>query len=198
MKVNLTSEDMFKLADYLKEYAKRFEECVHTFLDMIAERGIQVAKINEGDFAGCMVYEKVFTNEGEDYKVSIIARDRNLITNAWYASAKSQEVRSYEISPLLMAEFGSGFYAQTHPNVPEAGQGTLNVYGHANDSNGWYWYSDEVKARTGDMIESVSSTGRYKYHSYGNPPSMPLQKAVDEIIKDVEGIARQAFGGLHE
>jgi hypothetical protein len=90
-----------------------------------------------------------------------------------------------------MAEFGSGHYAITEEGI--GGQGTLNTYGHAFDSNGWYWWTDDVtQVSSGDVMVSAAN-GRWKFHSYGTPPSRPLHNAVMTCISEVEEVAREVF-----
>lgn len=186
--VNLNVRDLKAFANELNQYADMFEVKVKTFLDKLADLAIHVASINEGDFSGYIVYSKEF--EGSK-TVKVMAKDSQVITNSWYAGSKSTELRQEEISPLLMAEFGSGRYAISKEGI--GGQGTLNTYGHAFDSNGWYWWTDDVtQVSSGDAMVSASN-GRWKFHSYGTPPSQPLHKAVMACISEVEEIAREVF-----
>lgn len=186
--VNLNVRDLMTLADELNQYADRFEEKIKIFLDKLADLAIYVASVNEGDFSGYIVYSKEF--EGNK-TVKVMAKDSQVITNSWYAGSKSTDLKQEEISPLLMAEFGSGRYAISEAGI--GGQGSLNVYGHAFDSNGWYWWTDDVtQVSSGDAMVSAAN-GRWKFHSYGTPPSRPLHKAVMTCISEVEEIAREVF-----
>lgn len=174
-----------KLADDLRAYADSLPVKIMQFLELLADKGISVAKANEGDFAGYIVYTKE-PAEGE-YAISMVARDRTLITNSWYTSASDNaEVRSDTFSPLLMAEFGSGYY-----QVDDYGVGRLpDSMGHGGDAEGWFWWSDEY--RDGEAVSWKN--GRYLFHSYGTPPTMPIHRAVMAMIEDVESIARSVFG----
>lgn len=186
--VNLNVKELSKLAEDLNKYADSFEEKVKTFLDKLADLAISVASVNEGDFSGYIVYSKEF---GGGNSIKIMAKDSQVITNSWYAGSKSKELRQETISPLLMAEFGSGHYAISEAGI--GGQGTLNEYGHAFDSNGWYWWTDDVtQVTSGDAMISAAN-GRWKFHSYGTPPSRPLHNAVMACINEVEEIAREVF-----
>ena len=192
--VKLDSNELNELARKLDVYATRFELKIRTFLKMLADLAIDVAQTNEGDFAGLIVYSKVFeTNEGGQ-TVKMVAKS-DPITRAWYASSISNEVRTEEISPLLMAEFGSGHKAISASGEAEGmgGQGTLNLYHHAFDSNGWYWWTDEPNGDSDAQLVN-DTNGRFKYHSYGQAPSQPLHNAVMACIREVEGIAREVFG----
>lgn len=192
-RVSLDPKELDKLANYLENYAKTFEKKVQLFLEKLADKGIEVASVNGGDFSSYIVYSKKVEN---GTIVKMIAQDKQEITNSWYASATSQTVRQETISPLLMAEFGSGHYAvDAEGDASElGGQGTLNVYGHAFDSNGWYWWSDDATSISGDDTPMYEKKGRWKFHSKGVHPSQPLHKAVMACIEQVEGIAREVFG----
>jgi len=191
MRVSLDTKELDALADYLDNYAKTFEQKVQTFLEKLAEKGIEVASVNGGDFSSYIVYSKKVES---GTKVLMIAKDREEITNSWYASSTSKELRQETISPLLMAEFGSGHYAISAEGEASGlgGQGTLNKYGHAFDSNGWYWWSDDATSMDGKLLNEKD--GRWRFHSRGTHPSQPLHKAVMACIEQVEGIAREVFG----
>jgi len=191
MRVSLDTKELDALADYLDNYAKTFEQKVQTFLEKLAEKGIEVASVNGGDFSSYIVYSKKVKS---GTKVLMIAKDREEITNSWYASSTSKELRQETISPLLMAEFGSGHYAISAEGEASGlgGQGTLNKYGHAFDSNGWYWWSDDATSMDGEPLNEKD--GRWRFHSRGTHPSQPLHKAVMACIEQVKGIAREVFG----
>ncbi len=179
----LNPSSLYKLADDLRKYADSMPMKIQRFLEALADRGIEVARANEGDFAGYIVY----TKEPIEGGISLIARDRNEITNSWYVSASpNAEMRSDTFSPLLMAEFGSGAY-----QVDNYGVGRLpDSMGHGGDTNGWYWWSDTF--RDGEAVSWKN--GRYLFHSYGTPPTMPMHNAVITMIEEVESIARSVFG----
>lgn len=191
MRVSLDTKELDALADYLDNYARTFEQKVQTFLERLAEKGIEVASVNGGDFSSYIVYSKKVES---GTKVLMIAKDREEITNSWYASSTSKELRQETISPLLMAEFGSGHYAISAEGEASGlgGQGTLNKYGHAFDTNGWYWWSDDATSMDGEPLNEKN--GRWRFHSRGTHPSQPLHKAVMACIEQVEGIAREVFG----
>ena len=185
----LNSASLYKLAEDLRDYANSLPLKIQQFLEALADRGISVASVNEGDFAGYIIYTKEPLEgaaEGE-YGINLVATDRTEITNSWYVSASpNAEMRSDTFSPLLMAEFGSGVY-----QVDTFDIGRLpDSIGHGGDSNGWYWWSDVY--RDGEAV--TWRNGRYLFHSYGTPPTMPMHKAVMTMIEEVEAIARSVFG----
>ena len=192
--VQLDSNELTALAHKLDMYAARFEINVRRFLSRLADLSISVARVNEGDFAGYIAYSKVFETEGGEQTVRMIAKS-DPITRSWYVSSTSNEPKEETISPLLMAEFGSGHYAIQSEGEAAGlgGQGTLNLNGHAFDANGWYWWTDDAGMGS-DAHLIKDENGRFKYHSYGQHPSQPLHNAVMACIREVEGIAREVFG----
>jgi len=187
--VSLDSKELFKLSSDLLKYADDFENKVKIFLERLAQVGISVAVANSGVFSRYIVYS---IKQENNTTVKLVASSEP-IESAWYVSSKSEEQRTEVISPILMAEFGSGHYAiqGTGEATGLGGQGTLNVYGHAFDSDGWYWWSEEASQ---DGVLKKSKNGRFLYQSDGLPPAQPLHKAVMACIERVEEIAREVFG----
>ena len=187
--VRLDSKELFKLSSDLLKYADDFENKVRIFLEKLAQVGISVAVANSGVFSRYIVYS---IKQENNTTVKLVASSEP-IESAWYVSSKSEEQRTEVISPILMAEFGSGHYAiqGTGEAAGLGGQGTLNVYGHAFDANGWYWWSEEASQ---DGVLKKSKNGRFLYKSDGLPPAQPLHKAVMACIEQVEEIAREVFG----
>lgn len=185
----LNASSLYRLADELRDYADSLPTKIYQFLELLADRGISVARANEGDFAGYIIYTKEPMDglEVGEYGISLIARDRSEITNSWYVSpSNNAEIRSDTFSPLLMAEFGSGVYQVDEYNI-----GRLpDSMGHGDNKEGWYWWSDVYT--DGEAV--TWANGRYKFHSYGNPPTMPIHNAVMTMIDEVEQIARSVFG----
>lgn len=190
--VSLDSKELFKLSSDLLKYADDFNKKVGIFLAKLAEVGIEVASVNGGDFSRYITYTTKWEN---DTTIKITAHSHSL-TSEWYAGSKGGTKRMEIISPILMAEFGSGNYAIASEGEATGlgGQGTLNVYGHAFDAEGWYWWSDDASYRSEDEHMVKSANGRWKFHSRGTHPSQPLHKAVMACIEQVERIAHEVFG----
>ena len=185
--VNLNVNELYNLADELEKYADTFEDKVKEFLSRLADVGISVAQANGGVFGSYIVYSKEFKDNTTLYMVA----NGEPIVRTWYISSKATEARQETISPVLMAEFGSGNFAieATGEASGLGGKGTLNLYGHADDVNGWYWWADEM--RDGELKKVKD--GRFLFHSEGLPPYQPLHKAVMACIEQVEGIAQEVF-----
>lgn len=192
--ISLDPNKLLKVADELREYAREFEEKVKAFTEACADHGIMIAQMHEGDFAGYIAYSKKFETGDNEYTVYIAASSSD-ISRTWYTSATGGNTKTASINPLLMAEFGSGFKAlEDIPAGVNAGQGTLNTYGHAFQSYGWSWWSDNASDQQGaQMIGASKESGRWLFKSTGTPPSRPLHNAVQSLIDDVEGIALSIF-----
>lgn len=183
--VHLDSKELYALADELDKYVDDFDLKVKEFLSRLADVGISVAQANGGVFGQYIVYSKTFEN---DTTLNMTAHSDPKI-QSWYVSSKTSEPKQEEIIPVLMAEFGSGHYAIERDGL--GGQGSLNTYGHAFDSKGWYWWTDNPS--TDGEMKKVRD-GRFLFHSDGLPPYQPLHKAVMACIEQVQGIAQEVFG----
>ena len=165
-----------ELIQQLEEYEKKLDSRFQNFLSRLMDVGIEVAKAKLGDYEGYVEFRKeISENEG-----ILIATDGEKILKEWYTNAKKTQKRSYEISPLLMKEFGSGWLAVVMSDIPGVGQGTMpNSYGHANDPNGWYWYDEDGK----------------KHHSIGEAPTFPMYSAAIEMMREIDNIAKETLCG---
>lgn len=189
--VHLDSRELYQLSVDILKYADNFEKKVKVFLDRLASLGIEVASVNGGDFSRYIVYSKRYEN---DHTIMITASSPTLISE-WYSGSNSKQTRTEAIIPILMAEYGSGHYAIKGKGEAKGlgGQGTLNGFGHAFDSDGWYWWSDDAAYRSEDDLLVKTANGRYKFHSKGVHPSQPLHKAVMACIEQVTEIAKEVF-----
>jgi hypothetical protein len=162
------------LIDDLKAYQKEIKDKRIIFIRRLMEVGIEMANTQLAEYAGMVVFEKTIDDEGG----VIIAADREKIIRVWYTDKNLTKERSYEVSPLLLAEFGSGWLAEVLLPVEGVGQGTMPEQTHAFDRNGWYWYDE----------------GGMKHHSYGEAPTHPLYYAVIEMQRQINEIAKEVFG----
>ena len=107
-------------------------------------------------------------------KVIMLASENGKIISSW----KTKDgIKTAEVSPLLMAEFGSGRGAENPMKVEGVGQGTFPNQTHAFDMEGWYWI---------DLEGNLN-------HSYGITAKMPMYKARNIIIEKVTTIAKEVF-----
>lgn len=164
----------------LRDYQEEFEDKREIFIRRLMELGIRTANVHLGEFAGMVMFEKTIDENGG----IIVASDKEKLVKVWYTDKKLTKERSYEVSPLLLAEFGSGWLAEVSSGVNmaspigEVGQGTMPEQKHAFDENGWFWYDEDGE----------------KHHSYGTAPTHPLYNAVIEMQTQIELVAREVFG----
>lgn len=163
------------LIDYLDEYEKNLDNKIKEFLSRLIDRGITVAQGNTGEYGSYIHFSKKIEGT-EDIQGLLIATDTKIISQ-WQTA---HGVEGYEISPLLLAEFGSGFLAKVKYEIDGVGQGTMpNAKGHAKDLKGWYWVDMEGK----------------KHHSTGTSPTYPMYSAMVGMMLDIDQIANEVFNG---
>ena len=142
------------------------------------DKGIETAKANSGQYKRYISFRKEVAVDDDGVEGYLIATDGVKLIREWYTDAKKTHKRGYEVSPILLAEFGSGWLSVVLDNVAGVGQGTMpNSYGHAADDDGWYWYDENG----------------IKHHSIGESPTFPMHNAVIEMMNDIEAVAREVF-----
>jgi hypothetical protein len=163
----------------LKEYAESLEDKCQRFCEELSEIGIKTAEQNNGQFSRYIVFSKSVEPTKYGCKAIITATETGTITSKW----KTKDgVKSAEVSPLLMAEFGSGSKARnplgTSVGGVVMGQGTFPNQTHAFNKDGWYWV---------DLDDKL-------HHSYGIVPSMPMYNAYVEMQNQISAKKREIFG----
>lgn len=180
------SQGINNLIKSLEKYKVQLAEQAKDFVDKLMDVGINTAKINYGKYKGYIVFKRDVMSEVDGCTEVLIATDGQKILREWYTSVDSEghpkgEKHSYFISPLLLAEFGSGWLSVVLDDVAGVGQGTMpNNYGHAMDADGWYWYDESGQ----------------KHHSIGEAPLFPLHKAVLAMEYEIERVGREVFGNV--
>lgn len=140
----------------------------------LGERGIAVGKKKIGKYGTYVIFSISTQQEATGCKCIVLATNTGIIKSEWRTK---DGVKSADVSPLLMCEFGSGLQAKNPMNVPGVGTGTFPEQTHATDPNGW-WYMDLA--------------GEW-HHSYGITPKMPMYKAAMEMHKKVVTEAKKVF-----
>lgn len=164
----------------LERYKVELNNKAEIFVSRLIEIGIQTARSNGGRYKDYIRFTKTVMNDEYGITGLLIATDGVTLIREWYTDATHKHKRSYEVSPLLLAEFGSGWLAEVLDNVPGVGQGTMpNSYGHATDDDGWYWYDYQG----------------IKHHSIGEAPTYPIHTAFASMEFEIERIAREVFRG---
>ena len=148
------------------------------YVTALAQEGISVAKQNVGGFGKYITFS-IKTNPRKDGCTALLyAIDSEKIISQW----KTKDgMKSAEVSPLLMAEFGSGWGAENPTNVPGVGQGTFpseTAQQNAFKEEGWYW---------------MDLDGTWK-HSRGIEAKLPMYKASIKIQEIAIKKAKEIFG----
>ena len=158
-----------------KKYQSRLQTACEKYVEELANLGIRVAKMNEGEYAGRILYDKKFEPKVNGCTCIMIAEGAEILRQ-WDTN---DGVQSVTVNALLMAEFGSGWMADNDMAKEwgaNAGQGTFPGQEHAFDRNGWYW-----KDTTG------------KHHSYGEEPTYPMYNAYMEMYRQMNAVAQKVF-----
>lgn len=199
IKIRLDVDSINKAISELKKYDYGMEAKVDKFLHKLMEVGIKTAKMNTGviDDLGNVEYLITFMSEieatSDGCTAILIGKDATKIQREWLGMEKDANgqptgvlfLKTAEVSPLLMAEFGSGNEAQGEIekvgyNIPSWGkspQGTFPGQTHASDKGGWSWRDIQ---------------GNW-HHSTGIEPTQPMYKAYSEMRRSIKKIAREVF-----
>lgn len=141
----------------------------------LTAEGIQIAQshIGSSGFGKYIRLGSDITPEQVGCKAIFYMEDTTKIKSEWQTK---EGVRSAEVSPTLMLEFGSGQKAENPTNIPGVGTGTFPGGKHGSEP-GWYYMDLE---------------GNWHY-STGISPKMPMYYAGKELKGKVLEIARQVF-----
>lgn len=140
----------------------------------LANEGITVGKQNVGGFGKYITFSMQTNPYKDGCKAIMLASENGKIISSWQTK---DGIKTAEISPLLMAEFGSGWGAENPMKIEGVGQGTFPNQTHAFDREGWYWI---------DLEGNLN-------HSYGITAKMPMYKASQKIIEIAVKTAKEVF-----
>lgn len=190
--IELSNKSINDAIRQIEQYQKKIKERMKIFVDRLLDVGIRVAEAQPNrEYRGKILFDKDINEgisgisgkgilsvetDGDTIEGVFIAKDKETVTRTWKYKGG---VKSVEVSPLLMSEFGSGWLAVVLDNVAGVGQGTFPGQIHATDPDGWYW-TDE--------------NGRH--HSIGEAPTFPVHSAMLAMLQEADGIARAVFSGL--
>lgn len=176
IKATLSQSSLRQAQQEIQRYKQEMLVKCRTVAERLCEAGIRVATENLGGYGKYVTFSTEITPQKSGIKAVLMATNTGLIKSEW--RTRDGE-KSADVSPLLMAEFGSGLRAN-NPNASKFGMGTGTFPGqtHAENPEGW-WYMD---------LE-----GEW-HHSYGVTPTMPMYKASKEMMDNVTKIVREVFG----
>ena len=172
--MNLSEESVRNAIKELNQYKSDVLRKTQEYVSRLSELGIQTSKNNVGNFGRYITFSKELEPNKYGCKAIVLATQTGTIVSKWQTK---DGIKSADVSPLLMAEFGSGWGAENPMKVEGVGQGTFPNQTHAFDREGWYWI---------DLEGNLN-------HSYGITAKMPMYKASIEMRNKIIGIARDVF-----
>lgn len=157
----------------LREYQNSLDRKCEELCFELCKAGMPIARsyIGESGFGKYIRLSSEITPEKAGCKAIFYMEDSQKIVSKWQ---NQDGVKSKEISPALMLEFGAGLPAQNPANIPGVGTGTYGTHGN---KPGW-WYMD--------------LQGEWHYSS-GTSPKMPMYNASKELRNKVLKIAKDVF-----
>ncbi len=158
----------------VEAYKRSLDDKCRTLCDRLYQLGITVAQSNTGQYGPYIVFSKKINDVENGIEEILVMSNTGLLHVEWLT--KGDEIHSADVSPILMAEFGSGW--NTDPRGAAFGivQGSLNTYGHAFESQ-WHYKDFNGNWHT----------------SKGEKPLLPLYKAEQEMINQIGAIALEVF-----
>ena len=163
-----------KLAQELRDYQSGLQEKCEEYVKRLAESGIEVAKQNTDKFGKYITFSTDVDADKDGCTALVLMTNTGIIKSEWLTR---EGVKSADVSPILMVEFGSGRKAQNPKKIPGVGTGTFPGGTHGNEP-GW-WYMD--------------LNGAWHY-STGITPQQPMYKASLKISENAIKIAKEVFG----
>lgn len=163
-----------KIARQIHDYRNDLTEKCKEFARQLAEEGVAIAGIYARD-SGYMKHINLdFKLEEKPFgcKAIVYMEDTSKIISQWQTQ---DGIKSAEVSPTLMLEFGAGLKAENPLGMPGVGAGTFPGGTHGNEP-GWYYMDLEGKWHHCDGI----SANLPMYHT-----SVELVDKITEIAKDV-------------
>jgi len=172
----------------LKAYRDSLPVKCETFVSRLAEIGISAARANVNPEYGNYItfHSEIDSPSKYGCKGLLIATQTGLVRRQWRTIGNATGIETADVSPLLMAEFGSGARASDASGQKNAswaaevgaGRGTFPGQEHAFDEGGWYW---------------MDLDGEW-HHSSGETPTMPMWNAYDQMFQSIANIAKEVFG----
>lgn len=160
----------------LRQYQSDLNRKCEELCRRLTQEGILIAQAHIGSsgFGKYIHLSSEITPQQAGCKAVLYMEDTTKIKSEWRTL---EGVKSAEISPSLMIEFGSGLKAENPTGIQGVGTGTFPGQTHAKDPSGW-WYMD---------LNGVW------HHSNGVSPKMPMYFAGKEMREKVAELAREVF-----
>lgn len=188
----LSDKGIQKIIDELELYEREIYTKCKKFCEIMADKGIEIAKgvtSQDKNYGKYIAFSKEFERNDHVATIYIVAKPTEMLDRSYVIS--TSEIFA-EVNPLLMAEFGSGWEAKNYADLDGVGQGTFPGQIHAFDPEGWWWVDYERYDENGKEGIELSD-GRYKHHSMGESPSMPMWSTVIGLVFEIDDAIKRAF-----
>ena len=174
-KADLSVKGITQLQKDLLDYKNNtLPNLLKQYVEALAKEGISVGEQNVGGFGKYITFSVKTEVSKDGCKALMLASENGKIISTWKSYG---EIKTAEVSPLLMAEFGSGWGAENPMQIPGVGQGTFPGQTHAFDKEGWYWLDEN------DNLN----------YSRGITAKMPMYKASIRIQEIAKKKAKEIF-----
>lgn len=172
----LSTKEIGNAIKELKFYQNDLNRKCDELCQQLTAEGILVAQAHIGSsgFGKYIHLGSEITPKQAGCKAILYMRDSSKIVSQWQTL---EGVKSAEISPALMLEFGSGLKAENPAGVTGVGTGTFPGSTHGAEPGGWYY---------------MDVNGEW-HHSSGVSPKMPMYYVGKELREKVVAIAKEVF-----
>ena len=180
LRMTLSVDSVNKLKKEIRDYRNSLTAKSELLCARLAEQGISVAvgHINSDSYAPYIIFGYT-TPVAQNYGAETImfAKSTGNIVSVWYGA--EDVLKSAEVSPLLMVEFGAGVNHDKNPKAKQLGMGagTFPEQTHAFQKEGWYYKGED----------------EIWHHTDGLEPSMPMWSAFLELKRIVRVTVRRVF-----
>lgn len=175
IKMNLSVDSVQNAIKEIKAYQNDLNRKCEELCRRLTAEGIQIVHSYVGDsgFGKYVHLGSEITPEQAGCRAILYMEDTTKIRSDWQTL---DGVKSAEMSPSLMLEFGSGQKAENPAGIYGVGTGTFPGGTHGNEP-GWYY---------------MDLDGNWHY-STGISPKMPMYRTAEELRKRVQAIAKEVF-----
>lgn len=172
---NLSQKSIQNAIKEIRAYQNDLNRKCEELCRRLTAEGIVIAKshISSSGFGKYVHLGSEISPQQSGCKAILYMQDTAKIRSEWQTL---DGVRSADVSPMLMLEFGSGLKAENPAGIPGVGTGTFPGGKHGNEP-GWYY---------------MDLDGNWHY-STGISPKMPMYHTGKELAERVVAIAREVF-----
>lgn len=177
IKLSLNTKSINEAIKDIEKYKSNINSKTELFIKRLGERGITVAQMSvTGEMGALITFTMKDISTSKNITIGyFVGENRTRVISRWKVLEDGHEVvRSAEISPILMFEFGSGIY-KIESEFSKFPSQSEDYEEHV--KNGWYY----------------KKLNNRWYHSYGLEPTRPMVKAWEQMKSDIYKIAKEVF-----